>query len=121
MSAQRVDEALTADHLLFWFSIKAAADALAVSLPAVRAGLLDFERRRLVRHNSLNDTWLLARPGACSTPRQIALQLGELALVSARLADRPLPPWLTRDLCPTVLLERLLLLRASSSHEGLLP
>jgi len=109
-----VDEALTADHLLFWFSAAGAADALAISGPAVRIGLSDFERRRLVRHDSITDTWMLARPGSCSTPRQIALQLGELALVSARLAHEPLPEWLTRDLSPGVLLERLLLLRVLS-------
>jgi len=115
MTSQRFDEALTADHLLCWFSAERAADVLNLSSAAVRAGLQDFARRRLVRHDSLTDTWLLARPGACSTPRRIALQLCELALVSARLSIEPVPTWLQRDLSDPVLLERLLLLRSLSA------
>jgi len=114
MTAQRFDEALTADHLLCWFSAVRAAEVLDLPISAVRLGLQDFSRRRLIRHDTITNTWMLARPGACSTPRQISLQLGELALVSARLAFEPLPSWLKRDLSDLVLLERLLMLRCVS-------
>jgi len=108
------DDALTAEHLLCWFTAEAAAEALELSADAVRAGLANFQRRGLVRHDGDKNVWLLARPGACSNARQIALQLGELALVSARLSRQPHPQWLGRELSDLTLLERLLSLRARS-------
>jgi len=105
---------LTPEHLRCWFTPEAAADALELPVHAVREGLANFQRRNLIRHDREQDRWLLDRPGASSTPRQLALQLGELALVSARLARVPQPGWFVHDITEVILLERLLALRARS-------